>query len=247
MVRTRQTAAQPTNELEDSQEKCLDPNEDTALMHYWKFGRHLIGSSKKRIKRVEKLSNFYNLENEILWYRKNMEEEFKLQIPLPEQRKDIISKRHLFGHFDSKSVYDALKEYYWNKMSRDIQDYVKKCMPCIKNNKSRVFENPAQAISIENMFERIGIDLVWYFWFGLAETEDRYTGIIVIVEYLSKFPYAVPIISKTAEEIAERLFEYISKFGPSVGSRLQFSNNQSQIFFMKCLIWLDFSNSAKKS
>ena len=185
--------------------------EDTALMHYLKFGRHLIGSSKKRIKRVEKLSNFYNLENDILWYRKNMEEEFKLQIPLPEQRKEIIAKRHLLGHFDSKSVYDALKEeYYWNKMSRDIQDYVKKCIPCIKNNKSRVFEHPAQAISIENMFERIGIDLV----FGLPETEDGYTGILVIVEYLSKFPYAVPIRSKTAEEIAERLFEYISIFGP---------------------------------
>lgn len=37
---------------------------------------------------------------------------------------------------------------------------------------------------------------------------------MVITEYLSKFPYAIPIKSKTAEEIASGLFDYISLFGP---------------------------------
>ena len=38
-------------------------------------------------------------------------------------------------------------------------------------------------------------------------------GIIVITDAFTKFPYAKPIRSKTAEEIAERLKEYICLFG----------------------------------
>jgi hypothetical protein len=34
------------------------------------------------------------------------------------------------------------------------------------------------------------------------------------MEYLSKYQYAVPIRSKTAEEMAQKFFIYISMFGP---------------------------------
>ena len=37
---------------------------------------------------------------------------------------------------------------------------------------------------------------------------------MVITEYLSKYPYAVAIKSKTVEEIAKNLFDYICLFGP---------------------------------
>ena len=38
---------------------------------------------------------------------------------------------------------------------------------------------------------------------------------MLITEYLTKFPHGFPIKTKTAQEIAERLFEYIALFGPS--------------------------------
>jgi hypothetical protein len=43
--------------------------------------------------------------------------------------------------------------------------------------------------------------------FGLPMTKDSFKGILVIAEYLSKFPYAVPIKSKEAIEIARHLFD----------------------------------------
>jgi transposase InsO family protein len=73
------------------------------------------------------------------------------------------------------------------------------------------FNAPAQALPVKGIFDRIGIDLV----LGLPLTVDGYKGILVITEYLSKFPYAVPIRSKTADEIAEKLWAYISIFGPA--------------------------------
>ena len=50
--------------------------------------------------------------------------------------------------------------------------------------------------------------------FGLPPTAEGYTGIVVITEYVTKFPYAAPIKSKCSAEIAEKLFEYIHLFGP---------------------------------
>ena len=59
------------------------------------------------------------------------------------------------------------------------------------------------------------IDLV----FGLppapasAPAGERFTGIFVITEYLSKYAVAYPIRRKAAAEIAPLLFRYISEFG----------------------------------
>ena len=49
--------------------------------------------------------------------------------------------------------------------------------------------------------------------FGLPETKEGYKGLLVITEYLTKYPYVAAIKSKTAEEIAEKLWNYIAIFG----------------------------------
>lgn len=55
--------AQATKEDDDSNEKSLDPYDDESLMHYLKIKRHQPGSSKKRIKKVIKLSEKYKFED----------------------------------------------------------------------------------------------------------------------------------------------------------------------------------------
>ena len=57
-------------------------------------------------------------------------------------------------------------------------------------------DHPAIAIDPISVFDRIGIDLV----LGLPVTEEKFLGILVITEYLTKFPYVVPIRSKEANE-----------------------------------------------
>ena len=50
--------------------------------------------------------------------------------------------------------------------------------------------------------------------FGLPETIDKYIGVMVITDAITKYPWAKPIKSKTAIEIASVLREYICVFGP---------------------------------
>ena len=46
-------------------------------------------------------------------------------------------------------------------------------------------------------------DLDWT-WFGLPETSDGFTGLMVVSKYLSKYPFVKPIKTKIALEIANR-------------------------------------------
>ena len=200
------------SEQEDAMEKLLDPYEDSALMQFLTYGRHLEGSSKKRIKRIQKLAEHYKLAKDILWYRCDVSSpSFNLQVPPKELRNHIVAKAHLFGHFGKTSTFNYLKDkYYWPKMIDDVKQITNKCEVCLRNNHSKIMQHPAIAIPVNEIFQRIGIDLV----LGLPETEDGFKGILVVTEYLTKFPYAVPIKSKTSEEIASHLMVYISIFGP---------------------------------
>jgi hypothetical protein len=51
---------------DDESAKNLDVYEDDGLKHYLKYGRHMNGISKKQAKRIEKLSEKYTLEDDIL-------------------------------------------------------------------------------------------------------------------------------------------------------------------------------------
>lgn len=65
----------------------------------------------------------------------------------------------------------------------------------------------------QRIFDLLGIYLV----FGLPLTEEGYHGFLIITEYITKFPWVVPITSKDAIEIARHIFHYNSIFGPVKG------------------------------
>ena len=200
------------NEDENTDNVQPDPYEDETLIHYLKYGRFPDGCSKKKIKRIMKIYKHFNLTDEELRYRKNvLDNEFKLVIPRREIRMDLIKKAHLLGHFQVNTTCERLKEdYYWRDMVIDTTHVVKNCLTCQRHQKTKILEHPALALPVESIFDKVGIDLV----VSLPETMEGYKGILVITEYLSKYPYAVPIRTKTAIEIAEKFFIYIAMFGP---------------------------------
>jgi hypothetical protein len=153
----------------------------------------------------------FKYENDILWYRRKIDDTCYLEVPARSTRYDKVLSEHLLGHFQASTVYNALKnKYYWPKMQQDITHIIGQCNNCNRNRMVPVKDHPAQPINPTRVFNKCGMDLI----FGLPPTAEGYTGIVVITEYVTKFPYAAPIKSKCSAEIAEKLFEYISLFGP---------------------------------
>lgn len=120
---------------EDSQGKTLDPWEDEALLHFLRYGKYPNGISKKTIKRVKcKVDNF-KFENETLYYRKDTNSKFLIW-PVKAERRELITKAHLLGHFQAASTYEKLKEnYFWKNMISDVINVVKECITCQKAQK----------------------------------------------------------------------------------------------------------------
>jgi hypothetical protein len=162
---------------------------------------------------VDKLIEHYKWKDDKLLYKPDNNKEEFLIVPKKEERRDVIEKAHLLGHFQTEATAARVREkYFWRGMVKDIERIIKLCKQCKEYKVSRVIDHPAKALEILSIFHRIGLDLV----FGLPLTPEGYKGLLVIIEFVSKYVWATPIKSKNAEEIAEKLLEYISLFGPSM-------------------------------
>jgi hypothetical protein len=85
-----------------------DPLEDEAL-HFLKFGRHFSGTSERKCKHVSTKLPHLKYENDVLWYRRKIDDTSYLEVPTRSIRYDIVLSEHLLGHFQASTVYNALK------------------------------------------------------------------------------------------------------------------------------------------
>lgn len=193
--------------------KTLDPFENEPLLEFLKNKKYMPGLSVKQMKLIDKLNKLYffklnNFGKLDLFYKKDEKE---LLVPQIEFRDEIILKAHLLGHFQVSSTLKGLQDrFYWPKMQNDIVRVISSCEPCKRHKIEPIIEHSAKVLNISSIFERISLDFV----FGLPLTSEGYCGILVIQEYLTKYPMAYPMKSKTAVETATALFNYISFFGP---------------------------------
>ena len=103
-------------------------------------------------------------------------------------------------------------------MSKDVKKLIDRCLECQKASKVELVPAIIHPLQVGNIFDRVGIDLT----FGFPTSANENCAILVITDYLSKYPYAVPIKSKSAEEIASKLLKFISLFGPPVNAECVF-------------------------
>ena len=145
--------------------------------------------------------------------------EYNIIVPKPDQRQDIITRAHQLGHFKEETTYKQLQnKFFWKNMRKDIAFVISQCLPCVRNKILPTISNPSIALKVTDIFDRIGIDLV----FGLPLTDSGYHGVLIITEYLTKYPYVVPIKSKEAKEISQHFLQYMSIFGPPKQSLFSF-------------------------
>jgi hypothetical protein len=164
--------------------------------------------SEKMLKRIERLSTQYKWENKKVW---KLSDSKWIEVSVPSERYEIIAYANELGHFGLKGTMDRIQErYYWNNMREEIVEFIDNCTTCLRNSKRGNLETEAKSLIESGLFDRIGIDLV----FGLPVTKEGYHGVLVITEYLSRYPFVIPIRSKEAEEVACGLWRYISIFGP---------------------------------
>ena len=117
----------------------------------------------------------------------------------------------LLGHFQTDTTVERLKEeFYWSNLVKDVKFHIDRCLPCIRHENKPSSEPHAMALAKVGLHDRVQLDLV----FGLPCTPSGYVGVIVITNSTTKYPWVMPIRSKTKQEIKRKFWHYITIFGP---------------------------------
>ena len=156
-------------------------------------------------KLLEKPSEKYEVKDQWLYRRKKRK---SLKVPHRYELEDIFYQNHdhpLSAHFGAKVTYEkVVKQYWWPNMRKDVEEYVRSCDKCQRRGKSKN-KHELHPISVEEPFERIGIDLVG----PLPRTKEGKRYIAVAVDYLTKWPEARALGEATANEVSKFIYEEI--------------------------------------
>ena len=198
-----------------------DPFQNADLMHFIRTGQHsdrmLARPLTKRVS-LERVARPYkwHAPTEEVTYEEGGTSPLQKSWMLPPiaQRPELIRRAHQLGHFGISATVYRIRDLpigaaYWPGMQVDVANFVRECATCLQYSNAPPMQPLATASQVPGIFDEVAIDLLT----GLPQTTTGYTGIFVITEYLSRFPFAYPIRGKTAEEAAACLMHYIALFG----------------------------------
>jgi len=167
--------------------------------------QRIIECLEKMIK-DKRITNNFEARNEKLYKKKN---NGKMARVLQDNEKDAIlfmtHNHETGGHFGVDATYNKIAErYYWKGMYNDTKEYVKSCDACQRRGQKggKSYLNP---IKVGEPFERIGIDFVG----PLERTKKGNKYILVVTDYLTKWPEAKAMKEATAENVVKFIYEGI--------------------------------------
>src|ERR1041385_988640 len=157
-----------------------------------------INTIKKQAERTE-------IKSDILYRRKD---ERLVRILKEDEVDSVIFMTHNHetgAHFGVETTYDKIaRRYYWKGMYKDIKDYIKYCDACQRRGQKGGKGN-LYPIKVGEPFERIGIDFVG----PLERTKEGNKYILVVTDYLTKWPEARAMKEATAKNVVEFIYKEI--------------------------------------
>jgi transposase InsO family protein len=133
------------------------------------------------------------------------------------------------GHLTGSTTLQRIREhYYWPGMRAEVKLWCHTCITCRRKKGHRRQHAPLQLHSVGVPWERVGVDLAGPF--TRTDRGNRY--LLVVVDYFTRWPEAIPIASTHAEVVARALVEHVfSRFGvPAELHSDRGSNFESNVF-----------------
>uniref|UniRef100_A0A8C7F2V4 Gypsy retrotransposon integrase-like protein 1 n=1 Tax=Oncorhynchus kisutch TaxID=8019 RepID=A0A8C7F2V4_ONCKI len=171
-------------------------------------GRNVDGSGEPPLP-------YYAIRRGLLYWvvRRRGENQELLMVPRP-YRDTVLQLAHshvLGGHLARDKTIDRIMQiFYWPRVTRDVARYCRTCDQCQRTAPRPHLRNPLIPLPIiETPFERIAMDLVG----PLPKSARGHEYILVVIDYATKFPEAIPLRNMSSKGIAKELFLMFSRVG----------------------------------
>ncbi|XP_063060131.1 uncharacterized protein LOC134453222 [Engraulis encrasicolus] len=143
----------------------------------------------------------------------NNEVNEQLLVPQP-YRDTVLNLAHthpLGAHLGvEKTKERILKRFYWPGIHKEIENYCRSCPECQLRAPKPSYRSPLIPLPvIETPFERIGLDIVG----PLPRSSRGHQYILVILDYATRYPEAIPLRKATSKQIAKELFLLSTSLG----------------------------------
>ena len=142
--------------------------------------------------------------------------EFEIeQLVLPKRlRRTVLELAHeipLAGHLGKeKTRRRVLRRFFWPNVFGDVDEFCRTCSVCQKASHKGVGKAPLMPLPvISEPFSRVAMDIVGPLLTSRAG--NRY--VLVVCDYATRYPEAIPLKSCDAEHVAEKLVELFARVG----------------------------------
>ncbi|XP_078533942.1 uncharacterized protein LOC144820212 [Lissotriton helveticus] len=156
---------------------------------------------------------YFFRKNGLLYRKGGPQQPTQLVIPgLFREKVLFLAHSHLLGgHFsDEKTGRTILDKFYWPGVHGQIKQYCRECPVCQRNSRYRPPRVPLQPLPLIDVpFTRVGMDIIGPLL--PSRTGCRYA--LVLVDYATRFPEAIPLRHPTTQTISKALISIFSRVG----------------------------------
>ncbi|GBM90897.1 Retrovirus-related Pol polyprotein from transposon 412 [Araneus ventricosus] len=163
------------------------------------------------------------------------------QLILPKHRiQEVLRETHdsaSGGHFGvMKALSKTRERFYWDRLRDDVEKWCRECHACgaRKGPKTRT-KGRLQRYNVGTTFERMALDILG----PLPVTTKGNRYLLVLMDYFTKWPEAIPITDQEASTVAEELVRArISRYGvPMILHSDRGTNFNSALFTELCKLF----------
>ena len=117
--------------------------------------------------------------------------------------------------YPCRGIWERRKRFYWPSLHRDVTEWCRVCEQCQKGAPGKNVRAPLMPLPvIEEPFSRIAMDVIG----PLPRSNSNNEYILVICDYATRYPEAIPMRSVDAKELQRNLlvcsleWAYLAKF-----------------------------------
>ncbi|KAI2658233.1 Transposon Ty3-G Gag-Pol polyprotein [Labeo rohita] len=186
--------------------------EDDRLKHCWTQVR--VIENQEQQPAPHPLPHFI-VKNGLLYCVAQRRGEVKELLVVPKGKVEMIMElahaHPMAGHLGAANTAQRIRDrFHWPGLDGDVKRFCQACPACQKTSPRAPPPSPLIPLPIIGVpFERIGMDLVG----PLPKSARGHEHILVIVDYATRFPEAMPLRKATAKNIAKELFLLCTRVG----------------------------------
>ena len=203
-----------------SPKSCKDTCKDTTL-------QHVIESIQKN-NWSKHLQPYYAIHNQLSIYNNVLLKDNQIIIP-KNLRHSVLQIAHSQHQGIQKMKNLLCQKAWWPTFNHDVEELIKHCHPCQVNTAPKSHSQPLELPETpQNNWEKLAVDLKG----PLPSSES----ILVIIDYKSRYPIAVPLKSTTTEIIIKEMEPVFTMLGyPEklvLDNGPQFTSNDFEIYLL---------------